>query len=61
MLSRKDYDSIKDYSKALADALIEEKIDLVSISVDQHGADQRHKANTDHFLDTKAVKQCAKE
>ena len=32
VLSRKDYGSIKDYSKALVDALMEEKIDLVVLA-----------------------------
>jgi len=32
VLSRKDYDSIKSYSKALTDALVEEKIDLVVLA-----------------------------
>ena len=32
VLARKDYESIKDYSKALADKLVEEKIDLVVLA-----------------------------
>ena len=32
VLSRKEYDSIKSYSRALTDALIEEKIDLVVLA-----------------------------
>ena len=32
VLVRKEYDSIKDYSRALADALMEEKIDLVVLA-----------------------------
>ena len=32
VLVRKDFDSIKDYSRALADALMEEKIDLVVLA-----------------------------
>ncbi len=32
VLSRKEYDSIADYSKALADTMVEEKIDLVVLA-----------------------------
>ena len=32
VLARKDFESIKDYSRALADALIEQKIDLVVLA-----------------------------
>ncbi len=32
VLARKDFESIKDYSRALADALVEEKIDLVVLA-----------------------------